>query len=311
MEGAAFEVEYLDLHGLADNGLLVWSHMFTPEQEGEARALLAVQAVSAPESPVARMYRESERAFNAAEWTAHPRFVRDDFHWTDHRPGLIGETRTREEFVAMLRAMREGNDILWTQTSLEERADGLVGLARIVQTGTYRGGPYEIPYLVINAMDEDGRSYFAEMFAEDDPRAWTRLDELGLHHGLSARMRDAFNRRDLDALRSLVAEDFRQDDRRSLGADPITSLDDYVAVQAGFIDAVPDMRLRIDVMEVEGSRRLSRQRLSGHSRETGGRLEVELWSVSAVADGRNARSELFDIEEEARAAFAAAAGPSS
>jgi len=303
-EGGPFEVVLLDVPVIDEHDRFLSTDVFGEDQEAAARERLQELAGGDALSPVARMYRESERAFNAAEWTAHPRFLRDDYHWTDHRPGLVGETRTREEFVAMLRAMREGNDLLWTQTSLEERADGLVGLARIVHTGTYRGGPYEIPVLVINAVDDDGRSFFAEMFAEDDPAAWTRLEELALHHGLSARMRDAFNARDLDALRSLVAEDFRQDDRRSLGADPITSLEEYLAMQARLVEAVPDMRLRMHVMEVAGDRRLSRQRWTGHSRETGGPLEVELWSVTTVADGRNARSELFDAEEEARACFA-------
>ena len=112
------------------------------EEEALAALRSTPESSGARGSPAAQGFAVLERAFNEADWEAVATILREDYRWIDHRPGLRMETRTREEFVALLRQAREGKDLQWHQTWFEERAGGRVGLARVVQRGRYRGGPY-------------------------------------------------------------------------------------------------------------------------------------------------------------------------
>lgn len=287
-----------------DEGRGLWTEVADEvDAETASRRLLELASAGGEISPVARLYAEVECAFNEGDWDAYAEVLREDYRWADLRPGLRVETHTRDEFVAHLRGMREGKDLRWKQTHLEERADGRVGLARILQTGTYRGGPYEIPFLVINVMDDEGRSFGGEMFADDDPAATERLEELATHHLLSKRLEEAINRRDFEALRDLTAADFRQNDCRPMGAAPVTNRDAYLEAISTVVASIPDVRVRMDVVAVSGEHRLTRSRWSGHAGEGAGALELELWVLSRVVGGVHVQSAVYATETEAAAAL--------
>ena len=130
---------------------------------------------SSSATPHARL----ERAFNERDWAALDDVLTEDYAWTDHRPGLRAELSSRAEFVEMLKTITAGNDLRWETVAEDMTEDGRAGFGRIVQRGTYRGGPYEIAFLTIFLNDPDGRSPRGEIFAEDDEAAArARLEEL-------------------------------------------------------------------------------------------------------------------------------------
>ena len=74
---------------------------------------------------------------------------------------------------------------------------------------------------------------------------------------------------------------------------------------AGLLETVPDLRVAMEVVAVEGDRRVTRERWSGHAADGGGAVEVEMWGMSTVVGERNVASELYETEEEARRALTA------
>lgn len=118
----------------------------------------------------------------------------------------------------------------------------------------------------------DERAAFGEIYAEADPdAARARYEELGAHNDALSGSQDAFNRRDWKAFAEFLADDFRQEDRRGLGAEPVTTRDDFVAALRAITDAVPDVRLTVDAATIDGTRNVHRQRWSGHAADGGGR----------------------------------------
>ena len=175
--------------------------------------------------------------------------------------------------------------------------------------------------------EESGLGVLGEMFDEDDPAAWRRLEELAAEADAGAgadespdRSRhlrairaseEAINARDWDAFAHLHAEGFRQDDHRGFGAGPITSGADFVASVRNGTVAVPDVRLTLDLVAVDGDRNVHRQRWIGHAGDGGGAVELEMWGVATMTGDLVARIDLHDSEEAARRAFAGPADAQS
>jgi ketosteroid isomerase-like protein len=67
----------------------------------------------------------------------------------------------------------------------------------------------------------------------------------------------------------------------------------------------PDTTAAVEVVAVDGPRRVSRITYSGHAQEGGGEVELVLWTVTEIDGLRIARSDVYEDEETARAALAA------
>ncbi len=59
---------------------------------------------------------------------------------------------------------------------------------------------------------------------------------------------------DFETLRTLVTDDYRQEDHRSMGAEPIVGRDAFVAILAQTTDMAQDVRLAVDLIAVAGER---------------------------------------------------------
>lgn len=69
------------------------------------------------------------------------------------------------------------------------------------------------------------------------------------------------------------------------------------------LQVLPDFRVRVHVLAVDGSRYLARDTYAGHTTLGGGEAEMQWWVVDQLRDGKLAREDIFATEAEARAAF--------
>ena len=87
-EGAAFAVDFLDLHGLGADGVLAYAHTFELAQEAEARALYEQLASGArPGAPSSRSSTSSWPRSGRGTATAQ-RHLGTRLPPEDHRPGM-------------------------------------------------------------------------------------------------------------------------------------------------------------------------------------------------------------------------------
>jgi ketosteroid isomerase-like protein len=161
---APFVVEYLDVHGVDADGLLIFNESFAHEQEEEARACFEAHAT---QPPVLAYIRAAEDAFNRRDWQALQAMTQDDMVNHDRRALGAGIQGPRS---GQPRALVEAlPDVRWSNELIEllgpDRA-----LARMWSRGSsVDGEPVEIQVVRIVEVDSSGRLARADIF--DDERA--------------------------------------------------------------------------------------------------------------------------------------------
>ncbi|MFL5847185.1 MAG: nuclear transport factor 2 family protein [Solirubrobacteraceae bacterium] len=274
------------------------SVLFDSEEEA-----LAALAEPGTVSPALQGYAALVRGFNEEDWNLLGSVMREDYRWIDRRPGLRMETHSRDEFVALLRGIRQGSDLRWEQELLREVADGSVSMTRVYQRGTFRGGPYEIAFLSVSTTGADGRFVASEIWEDGDSAAEQRLEELAVQDEppVLTYLRSAeaaFNGRDWERLRALTAPDMLNVDHRPFGSGAQGA--DSGQLHA-LVDAIPDATWSHDVIEVFApDRALVRLKVRGAGAD-GGPVEIDLTRIVGIdADGRYVRGDVFDDEAAAR-----------
>jgi hypothetical protein len=113
----------------------------------------------------------------------------------------------------------------------------------------------------------------------------------------------AFNSRDWDAVRNLLADDLLVEDRRpARGFGDTRGADDFVLRLKASIEAVPDRVMGESVWlartETAG---VARNDFRGHDAIGGGEIASDRVAVTFTANGRYTRFAFFEVDDEAEA----------
>jgi hypothetical protein len=112
---------------------------------------------------------------------------------------------------------------------------------------------------------------------------------------------------DDEALEKWFVEDFVYADHRPLGGATLTGREDFRHYFRTTRQLLPDFRISVHVLALAGSTYLARDTYTGSSSWLGGgETLLQWWVVDVLRDGRLAREDIFETEEQARAAFAGA-----
>jgi SnoaL-like protein len=147
--------------------------------------------------------------------------------------------------------------------------------------------------------------------AELDAR-YAAGEAAGFSHVLATMraFRDAFTRRDWDALEALMVPDLEIDDHRLLAWETLRGAATYVQALRSLVELAPDTRLRLDLVEMSQRGLLWIGAWVG-TRE-GGAYEIPWITVSEHdASGIMLHFEVYDLDQlpDARARFAELAAP--
>jgi ketosteroid isomerase-like protein len=122
---------------------------------------------------------------------------------------------------------------------------------------------------------------------------------------LTYRVHDAFNRRDLDALLSLLdpAVEFTPYERALEGLGPYRGHDDVHLWWGEALEVLPDFSVQLDEVRDLEDMTLVRGRLRGHGADSGAYFERTYWGVFRWRNKRVVWWHAFQTEGEARDAF--------
>jgi len=239
-------------------------HHYTIEQITAARAQLAqLEAPPARKRPVdnaaMRWMERFERAWDVRDWDAIASSYAPNYRHGDRRAGMRGEL-DRAQRLEGLRRLFETRPSLSISETLATRGDRLA-LMRIRFEGSGAAiGPGEAESLAVVEVDAAGLRSGAARFAADDLDAAS--DELDARYAAGEAaafpdvaqamraFRDAFARRDWDALSAIMASDVVVDDHRLIGWETVRGARDYVSTLHSLVDLAPDARLNLDHAEM-------------------------------------------------------------
>ncbi len=155
---------------------MIRSEIFATQEQARA-AFLAGDEPPTSEVPGARPSAEHglARIFNERDWDAAPEVLHEDYRWEDRRPGRRAVLEGRDAFVGMLRRVaRERRDLARDGVGALRRRAHQPG--RVVQRGSYRGGPYEFAFLALTVLGPDGRAIEGMIFEESEVDARVERD---------------------------------------------------------------------------------------------------------------------------------------
>ena len=157
---------------------------------------------------------------------------------------------------------------------------------------------------VLAVHDDGGRLLHEERLAGEDRHAvLRRFDELVVERASTpgekayAALAAAYNARDWVRLRDQFAGEFSHVDGRDVGLWEITDADDVVAQLRTTTEVTPDVRLHLHTLAAEGD--VIALRSTWVATFSGAPMENGVVSVGLVRDGRIARIEQFDRDDEA------------
>jgi class 3 adenylate cyclase/ketosteroid isomerase-like protein len=330
--GGAFEKPTVIVNVHGPGGRLQCIHLYDLEQLDAARACYdalrsaspashietaatldardaAGKAASRPIDPLAALAKPNrataaadrvQAAFDAGDWSAlralaSTRFVFDD----RRRQSLVrGDV---DPWIANMQGMRAKGSR--SDRTLVATAGDRVALEHVVQRGAPDTGRFEIEFLLLTAIDADGRLLASITFDPADRAAafeeagewWVAGEAAGLR-GLAtiARFRRAFDAHDLDAFRECLAPEAVLHEHRTLGFVP-RDREAWMEWTRQFVELAPDVRAEVIAIPAMGPcGTLSLVRVVGTQRD-GGPFEYVFAGVFETAGDRIVRYDFFDI----------------
>ena len=268
----------------------------------------AVGGADLGDRAVERVWGEFSRAFNARDWEAARALITDDIVLVDHR--AVGW----EEVIgadAFLDYQRSGSAIAPSATmqveSVLDAEDDLASVVCAVHARAHEGGSALEVRLGILARLREGRVERVELFPPGEQDAMReRMAEL--RDGETGAFRDIWEEyaelvaaRDWEGLRRLYAEDHVLIDHRRVGWGHMEGVEAVIEAHRTAVEVAPDLAARLEAVlladETAGVM-AGRLALRGTT-ATGGDAETMVVALAVVQDGRVARNEFFDLEDEA------------
>jgi limonene-1,2-epoxide hydrolase len=106
-----------------------------------------------------------------------------------------------------------------------------------------------------------------------------------------------------ETVEAIFTEDAIYHDHRPMLAGAVSGRAALTNMLRTTLEMLPDFRISIHVLAVDGRRYLARDTYAGHAALGGGEAEMQWWVVDELRDGRLAREDIYETEEEARAEF--------
>jgi ketosteroid isomerase-like protein len=197
----------------------------------------------------------------------------------------------------------------------EREVVGTAGDRVLIQRVLWSGGPadgrYEIDTLAVVEVDESGRAKAVIVFDPDDARAaqreawarWAAIDPAAAQWvDLIGVVHEGFDGRDWERVRATLADDLVVEDHRRTGFGRIEGSDAYIDSVRVLWDLAPDQRLELGwfwpAIEPHGA--VTTVRRCG-TLPDGGAFEREYLWLCIATGGRISRSEMFEVEDLAKA----------
>ncbi len=270
---------------------------------------------AAPAKPLVR--RVGDRwveAFRARDFEAVAALYAPAAVFIDHRPisgpEVSGEQAVTQQAATLVQlaadTVHEGDPM--------EAAGEHHGLGRNRFVGTHEhGGEWAIELLTILEVDVLGRITRVELFSDeqetkarqrlaelvaltprlsDMPAAELAADEWWPHVKHLRALAESMNRPDIDGLRDLIDEDFRQVDNRPLGAGQVDR-DGFVEMVGGAPDVMTGVRFGYEILEVRGDARAATVTFTGEAPEGGGPAALSFYAVTRMRGGRMISSVIY------------------
>jgi ketosteroid isomerase-like protein len=312
--GGEFEVAMVVL-SLVDDGRTTYFEIF---DEGDADAALARFEEIGAQTEAERLRARANRRWNARDWDALAACYAEGYELIDRRSLNWEPQRGAAAVVDLMRSWVDVAPDL--EVWFEELAGDDHNLAirfggRGHAAAEAGGGPMEYDVVMVAAAP-DGLMMREEMFAPgDESAALARYEELrreqrpGLDEqrpaqslaALDDRLIAAYNARDWDAMRALLAPDLRVIDHRPVGWGELEGPEAFIRVLAGAVELAPDLHMESTRIAVGKCAYVSRISNRGHLAEGGGEVELALVPLSLVADGCYTRIETFSPDDAAAA----------
>ncbi|MFI5315625.1 MAG: nuclear transport factor 2 family protein [Myxococcota bacterium] len=250
--------------------------------------------------------QQRTRAHASRDWERLADLLPADLVTEDHRPVRWGSLRSRDEYLARVRALVELAPDVTLRFEHVLGFDERRALFVLRWTGTREGGAFEIPLVSVSVLDAEGTTRALHLFdLEQLGEARALYDALQrspsaprIENGATRsleRLRQAWMARDWDGVAASLAPGFRQIDRR-----PMMQLDLDRDQFLAFMREVYDMsssRLESEVLATRGARlAVARVRFEGADDSIG---FTEIDSLALIeADEHGNRSAMVRFEAD-------------
>ncbi len=226
--GGALAIDMLSLSELGDDGRVVELLLFDPSELDAAYAELDARFAAAEGAPHMAFAHAYRRAFAGRDWDAIAALYPPTFVEHDHRAiGVLGATRGAEAWMQDRALVELAPD---TAVRLDHiRVSSRGRLFQVTWMGSRDGAPYEIPFVVVTEVDEQGTQQRNDLYdPEQIDQARARFAELVApapsverFANVATRALDRSNAavgaRDWEGFAALVAVGFRVHDRTRVG----------------------------------------------------------------------------------------------
>lgn len=246
-------------------------------------------------------------AFNDRAWDDVMATMTPDVRIIDRRLLAWEVMSGPDAFITMAHGFLELSEDLRVEAEIViGGARGSIARQRYRGHLAHGGGEAEIEMLILNVRDGHGRTELIEIFdGADATAALARFEEIGAAtepERAYTRLCRAWSEVDWEAFADAVADDFRYLEHRTMGWD-IEGKDDFVDMFRTWHELVSWSELRFETLAgddthvalIFGGVGVATAELGG------GRLEYPVLQVATIRDGRIARAEQFDPEDEAAA----------
>ena len=302
--------DFLMVVEVDDAGTSVAAVAFDSDSIDAAYVELDARYAAGEAAPYAKVWAEMQQRRSARatrDWEQVARLLPADLITEDHRALRWGTLRSRDEYLARVRALEElAPDVeLRLEHVLELDERGSLCVARTV--GSRDGGAFEIPVINVSVLGPNGLvrlQHFYDLEQLDEARAcWESLRRSSSTRHIENlatqsldRLTRAWALRDWSEVAATLAPGFRQLDRR-----PMMQLELDREQFLAFMREVYDMsssRLESEVIATRGSRlALARVRFEGAD-DAIGPTEIESLAVIEV-DERGVRSAMVRFDADA------------
>jgi hypothetical protein len=330
-DGGAFENPLLEVHEVDDQGRTWRSDTYNTEDLDRALARFAeLQRSASPESAfanVATLDRELVRpnlasswlhrfqpAFNARDWDAIEDLIAANPRYEDRqRYSLV--SGDRDVLIASLKE-RAGSGARLERIQAIATAGDRLTLQRVLWAGGGDDGRFEIEFIVVQEVDEEGRLVTNVNFDPTDRAdAFDALIEREAASGdeptpgVVRELARAMNDHDLDRIRSILPENLVIHDHRRTGYGRLEGVDAFIASVVAAIELSPDVRWDTLRRAAVGPHGCVLVNVRWGTNTEGGEYESHFVAVQYLEDGGFERGEMFEIEDldEALARFDARA----
>jgi class 3 adenylate cyclase/ketosteroid isomerase-like protein/tetratricopeptide (TPR) repeat protein len=310
-DGGAFEIPSLVLVVRTPDRRVARIERFPDDAPDEALARYEALA-SVPvllENAATASARRGVELMLSGDWETHATLFAPEYVFEDRRAGL-GSTLTYDANVGQVRELAPHGLSRVSMDVIAVRGERLMLMRSVIGSAGF-----EVEALILQDVDPE-RGLMRDIFFDPDdlPAAFRELDERFIagegaanaeRLSLFTRMAAAISAHDWPLYRTLLNDDFRFVDHRSVSLGEITDPDAMIAAHRTLIEVVPDGFLAIaQYIAMDVDRVLARVLIAGHSVD-GGAVDLSLLATVRLRDGLISRLDFFPLEaiDEARTRF--------